>query len=768
MYPSSEVTTNPLELQKANNHIEVMKGVVFLLTQNGRILFIGEKIADYIGYTQLDLVGLDLLDYTHPGDKAKLLSNIQRIYNPPTKGSQIASIQYSGGAGAASSQPGAAQVASIQYSGASGASSHPGPGPSSQNNTNSQLFNNQEEGKRRRSFYLRIKEKPKNRVERPKYEHMHVIGHVRDATDSEKRMTKNLDYVFVGMMKTVKDRPINELNLMDAIHDQYITRHLPDGKIIFCDQRISTVAGYMPDEVRGHSAFNYMLGEDLPWTTLALRTMFASATREGLVIYRLKTANGGVVTLESRGFLELNKEDGQIEQFVCINTLLTPEEGSKQLEKQRERFTPMITDLQNYGINKYERLPDFSSSSQQRVSKCLKRKAVPSDLLENMSQAKYRAIAHHSNNGDSVSGGPSGRLLKTAMFDSMVDDTSTNGGPRLISRRSAIMSPSTSATASMRSFSSGGAAANDIPPDLSAADMNPNELVNMLVELDTDDIVNCLQTGENQDNTNHNLHQRLCENSFTSLVRPSTQQNLSSRQSINAMARSAGSGRQYKTIEDCPAPVIASTAQGSVPQYRSVLTPTIRGGAGECSGSRIMSTLSSKHEEQQPSVKSLNDYEEQQPSVRFLPEHEEHQPSVPQHHSNKSVPVTLPSTLIRKSPQGVISRSIIVSQQPDKSEHHSYNNQIFNLDNINPSVKEVMLDDLDLSSVIAVTQYNQHHQVINNSVGVRSSSGSSGGVISRTHNTLHTNSSASEFNNSNSTYMSDYDNNQVPHQHQQH
>ena len=61
----------------------------------------------------------------------------------------------------------------------------------------------------------------------------------------------------------------------------------------------------------------------------------------------------------------------------------------------------------------------------------------------------------------------------------------------------------------------------------------------------------------------------------------------------------------------------------------------LEGGAGECSGSRIMSTLSSKPEEQQPSVKSLNDYEEQQPSVRFLPEHEEHQPSVPQHHRNQ-------------------------------------------------------------------------------------------------------------------------------------
>ncbi len=28
----------------------------------------------------------------------------------------------------------------------------------------------------------------------------------------------------------------------------------------------------MPDDVRGHSAFNFMVGDDLPWTTLALRT----------------------------------------------------------------------------------------------------------------------------------------------------------------------------------------------------------------------------------------------------------------------------------------------------------------------------------------------------------------------------------------------------------------------------------------------------------------------------------------------------------------
>jgi hypothetical protein len=40
----------------------------------------------------------------------------------------------------------------------------------------------------------------------------------------------------------------------------------------YCLIRISTVAGYLPSDVHGCSAFNFMLGEDLPWTTLALRS----------------------------------------------------------------------------------------------------------------------------------------------------------------------------------------------------------------------------------------------------------------------------------------------------------------------------------------------------------------------------------------------------------------------------------------------------------------------------------------------------------------
>lgn len=58
---------------------------------------------------------------------------------------------------------------------------------------------------------------------------------------------------------------------MDPNRDEYVTRHLVDGRIISCDHRISLVAGYMIEEVSGKSAFNYMHKEDVRWTMIALR-----------------------------------------------------------------------------------------------------------------------------------------------------------------------------------------------------------------------------------------------------------------------------------------------------------------------------------------------------------------------------------------------------------------------------------------------------------------------------------------------------------------
>lgn len=59
--------------------------------------------------------------------------------------------------------------------------------------------------------------------------------------------------------------------LRDACRFEYKTRHLIDGRIVQCDQRISLVAGYMADEVCGLSPFTFMHKADVRWVMIALR-----------------------------------------------------------------------------------------------------------------------------------------------------------------------------------------------------------------------------------------------------------------------------------------------------------------------------------------------------------------------------------------------------------------------------------------------------------------------------------------------------------------
>lgn len=74
----------------------------------------------------------------------------------------------------------------------------------------------------------------------------------------------------VFFVKVFRPEPIAD-RLMEAVKDEYVTRHLIDGRIINCDQRISYIAGYMTEEVSGLSAFKFMHRDDVRWVMIALR-----------------------------------------------------------------------------------------------------------------------------------------------------------------------------------------------------------------------------------------------------------------------------------------------------------------------------------------------------------------------------------------------------------------------------------------------------------------------------------------------------------------
>lgn len=77
--------------------------------------------------------------------------------------------------------------------------------------------------------------------------------------------------MFVGVARLLMRRPITKISIIDANKDEYITRHLVDGRIIYCDHRVSVVAGYLSEEVSGMSAFGFMHRDDRIWAMVALR-----------------------------------------------------------------------------------------------------------------------------------------------------------------------------------------------------------------------------------------------------------------------------------------------------------------------------------------------------------------------------------------------------------------------------------------------------------------------------------------------------------------
>lgn len=79
------------------------------------------------------------------------------------------------------------------------------------------------------------------------------------------------DVVFAGVATLPQKRPITELSIMDANKDEYVTRHLVDGRIIYCDHRVSVIAGYLSEEISGLNAFGFMHKDDCRWTMIGLR-----------------------------------------------------------------------------------------------------------------------------------------------------------------------------------------------------------------------------------------------------------------------------------------------------------------------------------------------------------------------------------------------------------------------------------------------------------------------------------------------------------------
>ncbi|XP_011336854.1 uncharacterized protein LOC105279025 isoform X2 [Ooceraea biroi] len=315
------------------DHLVGSGGFFLVVTRKGKIVYVSRQVEQHLGHVQSELLGETLYKFVPKRERRRLARRLtpdgmKPIYpSSETVGDdvQAESEQIHDRTGSSEEEDEAADSRTTEE----GISEIPKP------------FRDQ-----RRFFQIRLSQRTVSKREQKQYERFDVSGVLRLADsckneDSKHRESTTNDIVFAGVVTVPKKRSITELSILDANKSEYVTRHLLDGHIIYCDHRVSMVAGYMSEEVTGANAFKFMHKDDYKWTILGLRQMYDHSEPYGMSCYRLLTKTGTYIFLRTNGYLEYDKDTQKMISFVCINTLISEKEGIKLLKEMKDRYSSM-------------------------------------------------------------------------------------------------------------------------------------------------------------------------------------------------------------------------------------------------------------------------------------------------------------------------------------------------------------------------------------------------------------------------------------------
>ncbi|XP_018392295.1 PREDICTED: aryl hydrocarbon receptor nuclear translocator 2-like [Cyphomyrmex costatus] len=317
------------------DHLVDSGGFFLVVTTTAKIVYVSRQVEQHLGHVQNELLGQSLYNFIYPEDRDELTRNLTPDGMQPMSSTP--------------SPTNLSQVSELTHDNSSN-SSEESSMSSQRSNERTKRFYEQ-----RRNFKIRMAQRTNSRRDHTQYECFEVSGLLRLAEacknadnnghkgrQRETTSTSN-DIVFAGVATLPQKRPITELSIMDANKDEYVTRHLVDGRIIYCDHRVSVIAGYLSEEISGLNAFGFMHKDDWRWTMIGLRQMYDRAEMCGSSCYRLLTKNGEFIYLRTHGYLEIDRDMNTVESFVCVNTMVTKKEGIQLIKEMKMRFSAIVS-----------------------------------------------------------------------------------------------------------------------------------------------------------------------------------------------------------------------------------------------------------------------------------------------------------------------------------------------------------------------------------------------------------------------------------------
>nr|AGT15727.1 hypoxia induced factor 2 alpha [Clarias batrachus] len=273
-----------IERQLDSLYLKSLEGFISVVTSDGDMIFLSENINKFMGLTQVELIGHSIFDFTHPCDHDEIRENLSLKTGAGNKGKELTT---------------------------------------------------------ERDFFMRMKCTVTSRgrtvnLKSASWKVLHCTGHLKMYNSCPTRTLcglKESPLTCVVMLCEPVPHPSNIDTPFDS--KTFLSRHSMDMKFTYCDERVTELIGYNPDDLLGRSVYEFYHALDSESVTRSHQNL---CTKGQAVSgqYRMLAKYGGFVWMETQGTVIYSSRNSQPQCIVCVNYVLSDiEEKSTVFSKDQ-------------------------------------------------------------------------------------------------------------------------------------------------------------------------------------------------------------------------------------------------------------------------------------------------------------------------------------------------------------------------------------------------------------------------------------------------
>ncbi|XP_046402265.1 endothelial PAS domain-containing protein 1-like isoform X2 [Ischnura elegans] len=251
--------------------LKALEGFLMVVSGDGELVFLSENVNQYLGLTQIDMMGHSIYDYSHPCDHEEITEILS------TKSVSLPSVP--------------------------------------------------------RSFFIRLKctltSKGRNvNVKSASYKVIHCLGHLLSGCQDDSKLNDKDKQNGVGnpqqpCLVAIGEPIPHPSNIEIPLGKQtFLSKHSLDMKFTYADERIGEFLGYNPEDLIGRSVYEYYHALDSESVEKGLKSLFSKGQCE-TSSYRFLAKGGGYAWVLTQATVLYDSKGQRPSSVVCVNFVIS-------------------------------------------------------------------------------------------------------------------------------------------------------------------------------------------------------------------------------------------------------------------------------------------------------------------------------------------------------------------------------------------------------------------------------------------------------------